>query len=157
MNVLWDLDELDDVIGDEPLVVDDVLVPFSEVFLRKEINFGDSALTIKQAGAGGSESGLESERYAGSVRMLTNCRYFGFIINPSPFFCALMKTSSCRRMFALEVTNTPWGESIAYVFLVWTKPSNARMRNLVKRMRAFSWYAFIPYGSFFMTGRSDCA
>ncbi|MEM7259190.1 MAG: DUF1365 domain-containing protein [Pseudomonadota bacterium] len=52
----------------------------------------------------------------GPIRMLTNLRYFGYIINPiSCYYC--FDADDTKRMTALliEVTNTPWGEKTHYV------------------------------------------
>lgn len=53
-------------------------------------------------------------RPQGAVRVLTNIRYFGFIINPiSCYYCFDQR----ERLVAIvaEVTNTPWNERHAYV------------------------------------------
>ncbi len=50
----------------------------------------------------------------GPIRLLTNLRYFGHIINPiSCYYCF----SKDNKLIALliEVTNTPWGEKTHYV------------------------------------------
>lgn len=51
---------------------------------------------------------------SGSVRMLTNLRYFGFIINPITIYYCFDENESLQAM-VLEVTNTPWNERIQYV------------------------------------------
>ncbi len=55
----------------------------------------------------------------GSVRLLSNWRYFGFIINPiSCYYCfSKPDTEGKEKLQALlvEVTNTPWGEKVTYV------------------------------------------
>ncbi|TBR38449.1 DUF1365 domain-containing protein [Marinomonas agarivorans] len=50
----------------------------------------------------------------GPVRMLTNLRYFGFIINPITIYYCFNETETLEAM-VLEVTNTPWKERIQYV------------------------------------------
>ncbi|MFT2111185.1 DUF1365 domain-containing protein [Marinomonas sp. 2405UD68-3] len=50
----------------------------------------------------------------GPVRMLTNVRYFGFIINPITVYYCFDKSEILHAM-VLEVTNTPWGEKVQYV------------------------------------------
>lgn len=52
----------------------------------------------------------------GAIRLLTNLRYFGYIINPiSCYYC--FSTVEPERLEALliEVTNTPWSEKTHYV------------------------------------------
>ncbi len=59
----------------------------------------------------------------GPVRMLTNLRYFGFIINPiTCYYC--YDHDEMLRYIVAEVTNTPWGERHSYV--IPAAPDNAR-------------------------------
>ncbi len=52
--------------------------------------------------------------HTGPIRMLTNLRYFGFIINPlTCYYC--FDTSERLQFIVAEVTNTPWRERHAYV------------------------------------------
>ncbi len=51
---------------------------------------------------------------AGPIRVLTNMRYFGFIINPITVYYCFDKSEILHAM-VLEVTNTPWGEKVQYV------------------------------------------
>lgn len=54
------------------------------------------------------------EHVKGPVRLLTNLRYFGFLINPiSCYYC--FDESEQLRYIVAEVTNTPWGERVHYV------------------------------------------
>lgn len=52
----------------------------------------------------------------GPVRMLTNLRYFGFVINPITIYYCFDDTEQLRAL-VLEVTNTPWKERHQYVLL----------------------------------------
>lgn len=54
------------------------------------------------------------ERPDGAVRLLTNLRYFGYLINPISCYYVFDKTDALKFIVS-EVTNTPWGERIAYV------------------------------------------
>lgn len=50
----------------------------------------------------------------GPIRLLTNFRYFGHIINPiSCYYC--FGNDNCLQALLIEVTNTPWGENTHYV------------------------------------------
>lgn len=52
----------------------------------------------------------------GPVRMLTNLRYFGFVLNPiTVYYC--FDNAEQLRALVLEVTNTPWKERHQYVLL----------------------------------------
>ena len=50
----------------------------------------------------------------GAIRLLTNLRYFGFIINPISLYYCFNKKEEVEFVVA-DVTNTPWGERHAYV------------------------------------------
>lgn len=51
----------------------------------------------------------------GAIRLLTNLRYFGYVINPvSYFYCFKRDTNQLQSVLA-EVQNTPWGERHCYV------------------------------------------
>ncbi|AEF56193.1 DUF1365 domain-containing protein [Marinomonas posidonica] len=80
-------------------------------FVRQDY-FGGPTLPIKQAVQGEvfKQLGLSLN---GPVRMLTNCRYFGFIINPITVYYCFDQEEQLQAML-LEVTNTPWGEKVAY-------------------------------------------
>ena len=52
----------------------------------------------------------------GPVRLLTNLRYFGYIINPiSCYYCFDSQDTQKLTALLIEVTNTPWGEKTHYV------------------------------------------
>jgi len=81
-------------------------------FARKDY-FGENALPIKQAVLSEVNTRL-GLNLSGPVRMLTNCRYFGFIINPITIYYCFDEEEQLQAML-LEVTNTPWNEKIPYV------------------------------------------
>ncbi|MFT6791740.1 MAG: DUF1365 family protein [Cellvibrionaceae bacterium] len=51
----------------------------------------------------------------GPIRMLTNLRYFGYIINPITCYYCFDKSGQNLQTVVAEVTNTPWGERTHYV------------------------------------------
>lgn len=52
----------------------------------------------------------------GPIRLLTNMRYFGYIINPiSCYYCFDGEDTERMTALLIEVTNTPWGEKTHYV------------------------------------------
>ncbi|TYL46704.1 DUF1365 domain-containing protein [Marinomonas sp. IMCC 4694] len=75
--------------------------------------FGDNAIAIKDAVLSEVNNRLDLA-LSGPVRMLTNCRYFGFIINPITIYYCFDEQNQLQAML-LEVTNTPWKEKVAYV------------------------------------------
>ena len=54
-------------------------------------------------------------RPSGPIRMLTNLRYFGFIINPITCYYCFANDGRTVDVVVLEVTNTPWGQRCHYV------------------------------------------
>lgn len=61
----------------------------------------------------------------GPVRMLTNLRYFGYIMNPLTIYYCFDKQQHLRALL-LEVTNTPWGERHHYALAC--DPDNTELR-----------------------------
>ncbi len=51
----------------------------------------------------------------GSVRLLTNMRYFGHCFNPVSFYYCFKENSETLQAIVTHITNTPWGEDYAYV------------------------------------------
>jgi len=54
------------------------------------------------------------EKPTGPIRVLTNLRYFGFLMNPITCYY-VFDTEDTLRFIVAEVTNTPWGERTPYV------------------------------------------
>ena len=52
---------------------------------------------------------------AGPIRLLTQPRYFGFLINPVSFYFCYDSAGAKLRAVIAEVTNTPWGERKCYI------------------------------------------
>ncbi len=51
----------------------------------------------------------------GSIRLLTNLRYFGYLANPISCYYCFDTDGKTLQALLLEVTNTPWGERCHYV------------------------------------------
>ncbi len=54
-------------------------------------------------------------RPAGPIRLLTQLRYFGYIINPISVYYCFDQSGERVETCVAEVTNTPWGERHCYV------------------------------------------
>ena len=126
--VYLDLDELKDVFAQHPLWS---LQRLNFASFRREDYHGDPQLplidavrlTLREA---------TGEDLIGPVRMLTNLRYFGYIINPLTCYYCFDQREQLRYIVA-EVTNTPWRERHAYVLPVATGSSTSTV-NFVKQM-----------------------
>lgn len=51
----------------------------------------------------------------GSIRLLTNMRYFGHCFNPVSFYYCFEADGTTLQAIVTHITNTPWGEDYAYV------------------------------------------
>lgn len=105
-----DLDELESVLSISPLWSKRRLSPAR---FRREDYFGDPALPLKQAVTDRihDETG---EKFSGSVRMLANLRYYGYVINPITCYYCFDEAEDLRYVL-VEVTNTPWNERQSYL------------------------------------------
>ncbi len=54
-------------------------------------------------------------RPTGPIRLLTQLRHFGFIMNPVSFYYCFDAAGESVEFLVAEVTNTPWGERHCYV------------------------------------------
>jgi len=83
-------------------------------WFRREDHLGDPAepLDVSVRNEVEKQTGVRPD---GPVRLLTNLRYFGFVMNPvSYYYCFSASTGRLRTVLA-EVHNTPWGERHCYV------------------------------------------
>jgi uncharacterized protein len=51
----------------------------------------------------------------GAICLLTNLRYFGYLINPVSFYYCFESDNKTLQAIVTHITNTPWGEDYAYV------------------------------------------
>lgn len=54
-------------------------------------------------------------RPEGPIRLLTNLRYFGYVINPVSYYYCFSPSGDRLQSVLAEVNNTPWGERHCYV------------------------------------------
>lgn len=106
----FDLDEVDDVLAMSPWWS---MSSWSLARFARKDYFGDEGVSIKQAVLNEVNEQLDLS-LSGSVRMLSNCRYFGFIINPITIYYCFDEHENLQAML-LQVTNTPWKEKVNYV------------------------------------------
>jgi DUF1365 family protein len=83
------------------------------VWLRRQDHLGDPKIPLAEAVRHlVSEHGISD---IGPVRLLTQPRYFGFVMNPVSFYFCFDVTGEQLRAVVAEVHNTPWGEEHCYV------------------------------------------
>jgi DUF1365 family protein len=117
--VMLDLDEVDQIMAQHPLwsAHKPALARFkrSDYFSvdedSSEASLDTSAADLKQQiqAAFLQQSGESIER----VCLLTNLRYFGYLINPVSFYYGYRQDGSLAGVLA-EITNTPWDERHHY-------------------------------------------
>jgi hypothetical protein len=73
------------------------------------------------------------ERPCGPIRLLTNLRYFGYVINPVSYYYCFDEADTAVRHVLAEVHNTPWGERHCYVLPAPIDPRTGRLRPLRNR------------------------
>ena len=79
---------------------------------RRSDYLAPTALSLKQAVRKQLKEQLGLD-HDGPVRLLTNLRYFGYLINPISVYYCFGRNESLQAVL-LEVTNTPWGETHCY-------------------------------------------
>lgn len=104
-----DLDELDDLLATSWYWKKS---GFGLAKFKRNDYFGNPDIPLKKAVLERlAEEGIEA---TGAVRMITNFRYFGFIINPITVYYCFDKAENLQALL-VEVTNTPWGDRHHYV------------------------------------------
>lgn len=105
-----DLDELDEVFSQSLFWSRSA---FSPARFKRSDYFGAPEIDLKTAVVQKVQQELKIE-IKGSVRMLTNLRYFGFVMNPLTIYYCFDEEDQLQALL-LEVTNTPWRERHQYV------------------------------------------
>lgn len=108
--IYLDLDEIDTVFSLSRLWSTE---RFALARFKRRDFFGPEKLSIKAAIIQHIRK-QTGEDFEGSVRMLANLRYFGFLMNPLVTYYCFDRDERLQYIVA-EVTNTPWKETHAYV------------------------------------------
>lgn len=104
-----DLDELDTILN---LHTFWGISPFCIAKFKRSDYFGEKTNDLKTEVCKRIEHDL-GLTVSGAVRVLSNFRYFGFIINPISIYYCFNSEDQLVAML-VEVTNTPWGEKHQY-------------------------------------------
>ncbi len=83
-------------------------------WFRRQDHLGDPAepLDVSVRNEVHKQTGVRPE---GPVRLLTNLRYFGFVMNPVSYYYCFDASNDHLTTVLAEVHNTPWGERHCYV------------------------------------------
>lgn len=124
--VLLDLDELPDVLDRHPLFSARRPAPAR---FRREDHLGDSRRPLSECVRELVEE-RTGRRPDGPIRLLTTLRTMGHSFNPVSFFYCHGHDGRVQSVVA-QVTNTPWGESHAYVL---ARGGTAVMRDTMEKV-----------------------
>ncbi len=109
--VYVDLDELESLFGSPGLWSS--RWPAVARFSRED-HLGDPGQPLNDSVRGLVKTRLGFQP-SGSIRLLTNFRYFGFEMNPVSLYYCFDETGTTVNAVVAEVNNTPWGEQHTYV------------------------------------------
>jgi DUF1365 family protein len=106
-----DLDEIDQVFSLSRLWSQ--RFAFAPAYFKRADYLGDANKPLKEEVLKRIKD-VYGVDFKGSVRLLTNIRYFGYVINPiSCYYC--FDEDEKLKFLVAEVTNTPWEEKVSYV------------------------------------------
>lgn len=105
-----DLDEIQDVLNLSPFWSDK---PWRPVQFRRSDYLGPTDLPLKAAVQARVVEATGCA-FDGRVRVLTNLRYYGYIINPITCYYCFDGNEQLQHL-VVEVINTPWNERQSYV------------------------------------------
>ncbi|MEM7349377.1 MAG: DUF1365 domain-containing protein [Acidobacteriota bacterium] len=83
-------------------------------WFRRRDFLGDAAETLPES-VRRRVAEVTGERPEGPIRLLTQLRLFGTLMNPVSFYYCFAESGEQLAAIVAEVTNTPWGERHAYV------------------------------------------
>jgi DUF1365 family protein len=112
MMLYLDLAEMDRVFGLSRWWSNSLPAP---AWFRRRDYLGDPSRPLDACIRDEVEANL-GERPAGSIRMLTHPRYFGFGMNPITTYFVFGPDGNEVQAVVAEVTNTPWREKHVYVW-----------------------------------------
>ncbi len=98
-------------------------------WFRREDHLGDPAKPLDEC-VRDEIQWQTGDRPNGPIRLLTNLRYFGYVINPVSYYYCFDPSSGRLRTVLAEVHNTPWGERHCYVLRSPVSPDNGAAQTL---------------------------
>lgn len=112
-------------------------------YRRKDYFDGNTDMPLYDAVADMVEQ-HSGQRPQGPIRMLTNLRYFGFIINPITCYYCFDESGDQLRTVVAEVTNTPWRQRCHYVLNVEDHAGNKGSKHRFRFAKAMHVSPFQP-------------
>lgn len=80
------------------------------------------------------------EQFKGSVKILTNPRFFGYVFNPVSFYLCYDENNQIKYILS-QINNTPWNERYTYVHRV---PSHSGSKMVFEFDKEFHVSPFMP-------------
>jgi DUF1365 family protein len=111
MLVYLDLAELGEVFAGHPLWS---ARGFAPAWFRRKDHLGDPRVPLDTAVRDLVEE-RTGRRPGGPVRLLTNLRYWGYVMNPVSFHYCWNEEGTAVEAIVADVSNTPWNERHRYV------------------------------------------
>jgi DUF1365 family protein len=111
--VYLDLGELDDVFRGRWFWS----TPAAMASFRRRDHVGDPSVPLDTTVRDLVEAS-GAARPSGPIRLLTNLRYFGYVMNPVSFYYCFDREGQRVETIVAEVNNTPWGERHCYVLRI---------------------------------------
>ena len=115
--------------------------------LRRSDYFGDPGVPLDSAVRDRIEAEL-GVRPTGPIRLLTNGRYFGVLMNPVSFYYGFADDGCTLQWILAEITNTPWAERHSYLLPVASAEHRGRALHWAFD-KAFHVSPFIPMDRFY--------
>ena len=116
--VALDLDEAGDVFAQHPLWRQTPGLLSWAQFRRRDYFAGHTAQAVQESAYGLKQAVVKAfadtlNENVTRVTLLTNLRYFGYLVNPVSFYYGYRADGSLAGILA-EITNTPWDERFHY-------------------------------------------
>jgi len=122
--------------------------------VRRSDYFGNPAIPLATA----VRNRVQAEtgtRPTGPIRLLTNGRYFGVLMNPVSFYYGFADDGLTLEWILAEITNTPWGERHAYLLPVaaattsgralhWELAKEFHVSPFIPMDRTYQWAFTVP-------------
>ena len=122
--------------------------------VRRSDYFGDPTIPLATA----VRDRVQAEtgtRPTGPIRLLTNGRYFGVLMNPVSFYYGFAEDGLTLEWILAEITNTPWGERHAYLLPVasatpsgrtlhWALAKEFHVSPFIPMDRNYQWAFTVP-------------
>jgi DUF1365 family protein len=83
-------------------------------------------------------------RPLGPIRLLTNLRYYGYVMNPVSYYYCYDSAGERLEAIVVEIHNTPWGERHCYVVTPSTPAGNADALIRYEHAKDFHVSPFMP-------------